>query len=160
MGAWVWLKGTWPGRFVRRNWVCLKETPHMAISLLLFAASLTALTLLWGDLDWTSKLVYFTLLIGSVAALAGRYREDVDVESAGLGWLCAALVFVFARQLPDVLRTRPLRVELAGVISLVLNVGALLLMYSVRLIVCRKAARAQRVAAKINARKGTAATHG
>ena len=138
---------------IRRVWERLQETPEMTISGLIFTVAVIALAFEWPHLNWRALLLYFTLGIGGGTVLVGRYLEDVDIESAGLALLCAALVFVFARQLPDALKLRPVHLALEAVIGLVLNDVALIALFGIRLYVVRRAARAQRIAAKINARK-------
>jgi hypothetical protein len=132
-----------------RAWVRLQETPfQLPISVLAVLASTLTLVGQWSTLSGHMIVVLVTLGVGGALSAAGRLVADVDLESAGLALLSAALGFVFVENLTPTLTW-------SAVANLAFNYGALILACVVRLVVVRKSKAAHvRVANRRGRRSG------
>lgn len=125
-------------------WLRLQETPlELTISFLAAVVGVVQLAYEWDTLSWTGVATDVVLVVGGLSAVAGRFADDPDAESAGLAFLIAGFLFIFLQQFGG---SWALGVE--AMLGLVSNFGALIAGYGIRLRVVRVAARARRRAAR------------
>ena len=124
-------------------WLRMQETPlELAIAGLAVAASILGLITEWDTLPALYVCVYLALGVGGLLIVAGRIREWLHTESAGLALMLGTFAFLTVRALGQ-----SHGVEQIG--SVLLNYGALAAGFGVRLYVVRKAVRARVVAAQL-----------
>jgi hypothetical protein len=126
----------------RRLWLRIQEEPlELSVAFITVVACIFTLTERYDNASMFALLYYLALLPGGLAAIAGRLRDNLAVESAGLALLIGGYAFATLRSLghaPDVVTA----------FAVIIDGGALTVGFVIRLIVVRKAARARLMAAR------------
>lgn len=120
-------------RPVHGMWQRIQETPlQLAIAILAVLAA--PLTLATQHLSPWGVIVTVTVGVGGLVTAIGRFAGSLQAESAGVILLIGSFVFLTAQQMPSAHTA----VEVAGVL---LNYGALMAGFVIRLYVVRRALR-------------------
>lgn len=125
-----------------RLWQRVQETPlEIAIAALAVGAAVLMLSTRGAVLTGWKIAAIVALAVGGTVLIIGRFTDKLTTESAGLALLIGGFLFLTLDELP---RARN-AVETA---SILLNLGALVIGYSIRLYVVRKALQARMLVAR------------
>lgn len=128
-------------------WLRAQETPvQLPVSVLACIVSIITVATSASSLPALALAFYGVLGVGGALAATGRVVDDLNLEAAGLAAMIAALWFITGAQLGHAQSERE-------IVSAVLNSGAFVIGFSIRLYVLRTAISTRRKTARALAKR-------